>query len=263
MGERASYEHGTFSWVELATVDQDRAKWFYAELFGWEYEDNPVGDGIVYSMAKLEGRYVGAINPQQQQELDMGVPPHWNSYVTVDDVDAVAGRVADLGGNMLAPPFDVMEVGRMAVLMDPVGAVVSLWQAKTHIGAGVVNVPGAFCWNELATRDTQTAQDFYSALFGWSFEPSQEPGPPYWMIRSRERWNGGLRLMGEEMPPGVPSHWLVYFAVDSVQAAAERAVGMGATILLPRTDIGERGAIAALDDPQGAGFALFEGQLEP
>jgi predicted enzyme related to lactoylglutathione lyase len=264
MGERTSYEHGAFSWVELATTDQDAAKSFYAELFGWEYDDNPVADGVVYSMAKLEGRYVGAINPQQAQERAMGVPPNWKSYITVDDVDAVSARVSELGGNLLAPPFDVMDVGRMSVLMDPTGAVVSLWQAKSHIGAGVVNVPGAFCWNELGTRDPKAAEDFYSALLGWTFEPSQEAvGPPYWMIRNGERWNAGMRLMGEETPAGVPSHWLVYFAVDSVKGAAERAAALEAQILVPRMDVGERGAFAALTDPQGAAFALFEGRLDP
>src|SRR3954449_11188216 len=101
MGERTSYTHGTFSWVENATSDQDGAKAFYATLFGWDYDDSPVGDGIYYSMAKLNGTYVSAIAPQQQDERAMGVPPHWNSYITVDDVDAVSARVEPLGG---APP---------------------------------------------------------------------------------------------------------------------------------------------------------------
>jgi uncharacterized protein len=261
MAERTSYPHGAFSWVELATTEQDAAKSFYSQLFGWDYEDSPVGDGIVYSMATLQGNYVGALSPQRDEERAQGIPPHWNSYVTVDDVDAVAGRVGDLGGQLYAPPFDVMDVGRMAVLADPTGAVLSLWQAGRHIGAGLVNVPGAFCWNELATRDPQAAQDFYSALLGWEIEPSESSGPPYWMIKNAGRWNGGMRQIGDELRPEVPAHWLVYFAVESVADTVERASAAGAQVMLPRMEI-ERGAIAALDDPQDAGFALYEGQLE-
>src|SRR3954453_1799173 len=98
MGERTSYTHGTFSWVENATTDQDGAKSFYSGLFGWDYEDNPVGDGIVYSIAKLGGRSPAAVSPQMQDEISQGIPPHWNNYVTVDDVDAVSARVEELGG---------------------------------------------------------------------------------------------------------------------------------------------------------------------
>src|SRR5690349_3850278 len=115
MAKRTSYPHGTFSWVENATSDQAGAKSFYASLLGWDYDDSPVGDGFVYSMAKLGDDYVGAVSPQMQDEREQGIPPHWNNYVTVDDVDATSGRVAELGGELLAA-FDVMDAGRMAVL---------------------------------------------------------------------------------------------------------------------------------------------------
>src|SRR3954469_13699672 len=219
MGERTSHTHGTFSWVDLGTTDQDAAKSFYSGLFGWDYDDNPAGEGVVYSMAKLGDKHVAAISPQMQQEREMGVPPHWNNYVTVDDIDAVAGRVGELGGQLSMPPFDVMEAGRMAVVMDPTGAVVMLWQAGQHPGATLVNAPGAFCWNELATRDPGSAEAFYSALLGWEFSRSEEGdpnGPPYWMIKNDEGWNGGMLGMGDAFPAEIPPHWGVYFAVDSV-----------------------------------------------
>ena len=263
MAERTSFEHGTFSWVELATTDQDSAKAFYSGLFGWDYDDSPVGDGVVYSMAKLGGRHAAAVAPQQQQELEMGIPPHWNSYVTVDDVDEVAGRVDEAGGNLLMPPFDVMDVGRMCAVADPSGAVFFLWQARSHIGAGVVNAPGAFCWNELATRDPKTAEDFYSALLGWEFEGSQESaGPPYWMIKNGGTYNGGMRLLGDETPAEVPPHWLVYFATDDLEGLTERVGAQGGQVLVPPTSVGERGSFSALADPQGAVFALFAGRLD-
>jgi hypothetical protein len=263
MGERSSYTNGTFSWVENATTDQDGAKSFYATLFGWDYDDRPVGEGIVYTMAQIAGKDVAAISPQMQDERDQGIPPHWNSYITVEAVDAVSAKVAELGGHVLAPPFDVMEVGRMSAFMDPTGAVAFLWQAKTQIGADLVNVPGALCWNELATRDPDAAERFYSQLFGWEFERAGTPeGPPYWMIKNDGRSNGGMRLIGDELPPGVPAHWLVYFAVADVEASADKAVQAGGQLMLPKTTAGDFGSFAVVTDVAGAAFALFEGHLD-
>jgi predicted enzyme related to lactoylglutathione lyase len=262
MGERTSYTHGTFSWVENATTDQDGAKSFYSKLFGWDYEDSPVGDGIYYSMAKIGPAYVAAISPQQRDEQAIGVPPHWNSYITVDDVDAVCARVQELGGTLLAPPFDVMEVGRMAVLSDPTGAVACLWQAKQHIGAGLVNAPGAFSWNELATRDPDVAQEFWSVLLGWEFERIDAASIDYWTIRNAGHTNGGMRRIGAESPPDVPPHWLVYFAVDSIDATAETATGAGGAIILAKTPAGGDNKFAVLSDPAGAVFGLVEAELD-
>jgi predicted enzyme related to lactoylglutathione lyase len=262
MGERTSYKHGTFSWVENATSGQDDAKRFYSALFGWAYDDSPVGDGVVYSMAELGDRYVAAIAPQQPDERAMGVPPHWNSYITVDDVDAVSARVEQLGGTLHAPPFDVMDVGRMAALSDPTGAVVYLWQAKRHIGAGLVNAPGAFCWNELGTRDPDVAQGFWSGLLGWEFERIDAAPVDMWSIRNAGSGNGSIRRMGDETPPDVPPHWLVYFAVESIDAAIETAAGAGGATILPKTPAGGANTFAVLSDPRGATFGLFEGFLD-
>jgi uncharacterized protein len=259
MGERTSYAHGTFSWVENATTDQDGAKRFYGALFGWDYEDSPVGDGIYYSMARVGDHYVAAIAPQQPDEQAMGVPPHWNSYITVDDVDVVSARVEKLGGTLHAPPFDVMEVGRMSALSDPTGAVAYLWQPKQHIGAGLVNVPGAFCWNELGTRDPDVSRRFWSALLGWRFEKIEAAPIDIWTIRVAERPNGSIRRMGDETPRDVPPHWLVYFAVESIDAAAEKA----AATIVPKTKAGGDNTFAVFSDPAGATFGVFEGQLDP
>jgi uncharacterized protein len=261
MGERTSYPHGTFSWVENATTDQDGAKAFYTNLFGWDYDDSPVGDGIVYTMAKLSGKYVAAIAPQMQDERDMGVPPHWNNYITVDDVDAVSARVAELGGTLHAPPFDVMDVGRMSAISDATGAVVYFWQARAHIGAGLVNVPGAFTWNELATRDPDGAERFWTELLGWRFEQIS-PEPAYWVIYNGERSNGGMRVIGHELPPDVPAHWIPYFGVDSVDETGAKASEAGGQILLPKTQVWETSGFGVLSDPAGTAFCVFEGHFD-
>lgn len=262
MGERSSHTHGTFSWVENATTDIDGAKSFYARLFGWDYDDRPVGDGIYYSMARLAGQFVAAIAPQQDNERTMGVPPHWNSYITVDDVDSVAARVEGLGGILHVPPFDVFDAGRMAAISDPTGAVVYFWQPKGHIGAGLVNAPGAFCWNELATRDPDAARRFWSELLGWDFEKVDAAPMDMWTILNGDRQNGSVRVMGDEMPAEVPAHWLVYFAVDSIDDAAEAAGDAGGQSLVPKTPAGGNNSFAVIRDPAGASLGLFEGYLD-
>jgi hypothetical protein len=262
MGERTAYRHGTFSWVENATTDQEGTKGFYSSVFGWDYDDSPVGNGIYYSMAKLRGHYVAAIAPQQQDERAMGVPPHWNSYITVDDVDSVSARVQELGGTLHAGPFDVMDVGRMSALSDPTGAVAYLWQPKGHIGAGLVNEPGAFCWNELGTRDPAVSAQFWSDLLGWEFERIEAAPIDIWTIGNGGQDNGSMRRMGDETPPDVPPHLLVYFAVDSIEAAAETISGAGGQVIVPKMSAGPGNSFAVFGDSAGATFGLFEGHLD-
>src|SRR3954452_3792331 len=161
MANRTSYPPGTFSWAELVTSDADAAKSFYTAAFGWEYRDNPVGEGMVYSTALLGGQPVAALYRGDQ-------PPHWNCYVTVESADDAAARAAALGASTLAEPFDVLDVGRMAVIADPAGAALCLWEPRGHIGAAVVNAPGALTWNDLITPDVEAAARFYGDLFGWT-----------------------------------------------------------------------------------------------
>ena len=151
MGDRTSHDAGTISWSDLATTDQDAAKEFYAGLFGWEYDEQPIDDDTTYSMGKLGDRIAAAISPQQSSESEQGIPPHWNVYVTVDDVDETTGKVDEAGGSVLAGPFDVFNAGKMSVIADPTGAVLCLWQAGDSIGAEVVNEPGALAWADTAT----------------------------------------------------------------------------------------------------------------
>jgi uncharacterized protein len=258
MGERTQYTPGTFCWTDLTTTDQDAAKQFYSGLFGWEIEDIPVGEGVVYSMARVGGKDVGAISPQPQMMRDAGAPPTWNSYVSVENADAVAERVKELGGNVLAPPFDVMQSGRMAVLQDPHGAVFEVWQPNQHFGAALVNAPGALCWNELGSPDLDASKAFYGDLFGWGANPFEGSPDPYLVITNGERGNGGIRALNQ---PGPPPHWLVYFAVDDLDTALARVEELGGSKHAGPMDIGVA-KIGVVADPQGAMLALYDGELE-
>jgi predicted enzyme related to lactoylglutathione lyase len=257
MGERTSHKPGTISWTDLATTDQTAAKEFYSALFGWEYDDQPAGEGVTYSMAKLGGRSAAAISPQQADETAQGIPPHWNVYVTVEDVDASTAKVGEAGGRVLAGPFDVFDAGRMTVLADPLGAVLCLWQAGTSIGAEIVNEPGSLTWADTATTDAEAAQAFYTALFGWRFDQMSEE-PPYWVIWNGERTNGGMTLP----PPEVPANWFPYFAVEDVEAAMQAAQAAGGQPFVGPVDVPNGGRFALIQDPQGATFAVFAGDFD-
>ncbi len=259
MGERTQYAPGTFSWTDLTTTDQDAAKAFYGNLFGWEADDRPVGDGIVYSMMQLGGKDVAAISPQPKMLRDAGAPPTWNSYVTVESADASADRAKELGATVMAPPFDVMDAGRMSVIQDPQGAFFAIWEPRESIGAGLVNAPGALSWNELASPDLDASRSFYSALFGWTIEPFEGSPEPYLSIKNGDANNGGIRPAA---PAGTPPHWLVYFATEDIDTGLAKVEELGGAKLAGPMDI-QIAKIGVVHDPQGAVFALYAGELEP
>ena len=255
MPERTSYTQGTPNWVDLQTSDQDAAKAFYAGLFGWSYDDQPMPQGPVYSMALLGGHPVAAIAPQPPEMAAAGVPPMWNTYIAVDSVDEAAGKVEAAGGKVAMAPFDIMDAGRMAFVMDPAGAPVALWQAGQHIGATLVNEPGTLTWNELITADPG-AFKFYSDVLGLSTSTMDmgAGGGEYTMFEV------GGQPVGGSMPPqapGVPNHWHVYFAVDDADATAAKAAELGGTVIMPPFDT-PVGRIAVLGDPQGAVFSVIK-----
>ncbi|HME67030.1 MAG TPA: VOC family protein, partial [Streptosporangiaceae bacterium] len=165
MPVRTSYTQGTPNWVDLQTPDQDAAKAFYSGLFGWTYDDQPMPEGQVYSMAMLGEHTVSAIAPQPPEMVAAGAPPMWNTYLAVDSADDAAARAEAAGGTIAMAPFDVTDAGRMAFVLDPSGAPVALWQAGKHIGATLVNEPGTINWNELITTDP-AAVAFYQTVVG-------------------------------------------------------------------------------------------------
>lgn len=260
VGTRMKYAPGTFSWTDLSTPDQDAGKRFYGELFGWEADDQRVDDDVVYSMMKVGADAVAGISPQPEPQRAAGAPPMWNSYITVESADDALARAEQLGATVHAAAFDVFDVGRMGVVQDPLGAFFLVWEPRSHIGASLVNAPGAMSWNELATPDLETAERFYGELFGWGFEALPDSEVPYRVIKNSEgHTNGGISSMG---PPGAPSNWLVYFGAADADVALARAGELGGSTVLEPTDIGPAGRIAVARDPQGAVFALYAGRFE-
>jgi len=258
MGSQMKHPAGNFCWFELGTSDQNAAKEFYIGLFGWRFNDSPLPPemGGVYTTLMKVDKDVGAmyqLSPQHQ-----GAPPHWMLYVAVDSADETAAKVAELGGEALFPPFDVMEHGRMAIFKDPTGATLSIWESKAHFGADLVGAPGSACWGELATTDVKRAGAFYSSLFGWSMKESTD-AMPYTEFSNQGQPIGGMMPTQGPQYQSIPPHWMVYFAVDDCDAAAEKAKELGGELCVPPTDIPKVGRFAVVQDPQGAVFSIFKG----
>jgi predicted enzyme related to lactoylglutathione lyase len=254
-----SHAPGTFSWPELATTDQKAGVAFYRALFGWDVNDSPIGPTEVYSTLQMRGKPVGAAYTMRPEERQAGAPPHWNSYVTVANVDEASKKAASLGAKVLAPPFDVMEHGRMAVLQDPTGAVFQVWQPNKHIGAMILNEPGALCWTELTTSDTAAAEKFYTQLFGWGVKHGA-PGAPMEYTEFSVNGQPGIGMMAKpaDMPAHIPSYWMPYFQVANADESAAKIKSLGGSVMVGPQDIPSTGRFAIGSDPQGAVFAVFQ-----
>ncbi len=255
MGGRTEYRPGTFCWTDLATTDVGGATTFYTELFGWRTTALPGAAAGDYTLLLVGSALVAALYPAGES-----MHPAWLSYVSVVDADATTARAVALGGSVLRKAADVATSGRMALLADPTGAVFAAWQARDHVGAALVNDPGALVLNQLNTDDPETAQRFYGELFGWRVEHTGTDEQAYWGFYNGKVLNGGMM----PLPPGTPAppHWLVYFTVADLSDAATRTSALGGRVLVaPMTAGGGRILVAA--DPQGAVFALFEGRVDP
>jgi hypothetical protein len=253
------FPHGTFSWADLVSTDQAKARDFYVALMGWDTEDSPMGPGQVYTFFKKDGHNVAAVGPMQPEMQQSGMPSFWGNYITVDDVDALVPKVAEAGGKVVAGPFDVFDNGSMMTVQDPGGGTVMFWQAKGSIGAGLVNDQGAMVWNELATREMQKAQDFYGAVLGWTFSKLDDPDMDYYLIHNNGRMNGGIMAMDANWGE-MPSHWMTYFNVKDVDAVAEKAVALGGR-LGTQVSNSSAGRFVVISDPTGGTFTAIEASI--
>ncbi|MGC1105761.1 MAG: VOC family protein [Candidatus Acidiferrales bacterium] len=248
---------GSFCWIDLATTDQNAAKKFYGELFGWTAKDNPMGPNDTYTIFHVDGRQVSAGYTLQGHQRERGIPPHWGLYVATENADASAKRAAELGAKVLAPPFDVSDAGRMASFQDPTGAAFSVWEPKKNVGSRIVGVDGTLCAADLLTADQDAASAFYEKLFGWRIgKEDEDAAHRYYHIFNGEEFIGGI-------PPasftgGGPAHWQIYLQVANCEATTAKAKQLGARIYMPAMKIENVGWMCVMADPQGAAFAIFQ-----
>ena len=239
---------GTPCWVDLGTPDPPAAQAFYTAVLGWTYGG---GDGEPggYTMCRAGGRDAAGLGPQQEP----ADPPRWTTYFAADDVDAVAARVTDAGGTVLAAPMDVGPAGRMAIAADPQGNPFGLWQAGSTTGVQVHDEPGALAWNEAAVDDPAAARDFYREVFDHTWEEIPEAGG-YCVFATDDHPLGGL----SGITPGLPRGWSTCFSVASCDDAV-RAVEAGGGKMLMGAEDSPFGRFAVVTDPWGASFSVMSG----
>jgi predicted enzyme related to lactoylglutathione lyase len=252
---------GNFCWFELATTDQTAGTAFYRELFSWEQLDESMGPMGTYTHFKIDGKDVAAACTLQADQLSQGVPPHWMLYIKVASADAAAAKITAGGGTLVVPPFDLQELGRMAVVSDPGGAMFCIWEAKSHAGVGLTHVMHTVGWADLSTPDVAGAMKFYGDVFGWTFGGSADGAPigpnDYAHIINGDEMIGGMPPAATRHPD-IPPNWMIYFEVADCAATVAKARDLGAIVQLDTMAIGENGSIAVLADPQGAVFALHQ-----
>ena len=249
-------KQGEFATIDLAAKDFEGQSAFYEQLFGWTHEDVPTGSGPYRMFSKEGGAVAGAFTISPDMEA-AGVPSMWNTYIAADDVDAVAAKAVELGGQIIMPVADAEGYGRFVGLADPTGGAFFLWHSAKPDASAIYSQPGALAWNDLSTRDPEKAVTFFKELFGWDIQ-SMEGGPmPYWMISVDGSGQAGIMPMPEMMPAEVPANWLVYFGADDVHATAERAVSLGGSVVVGPMD--SAGTVwAVVQDPAGATFGLLQ-----
>jgi len=250
MSDTSAIKPGGFNWLELHTSDVAAAKSFYGALFGWEFNDVPLGPDSIYTIFHMGGRSTAAA---YESGPGQGIPPHWLLYVTVANADASAAKVSALGGTIVMPPMDVMDQVRIAVFQDPTGAHIALSQPINHTGLGVKEEPGSFAWADLFSTDSEKAAKFYAELFGWT---TYVEGSPYIHFKNGEEFIAGS--MPGSLPEGVPSHWMPYIAVADADASLAKAVSLGAKTLFGPMDLEGVGRFASIMDPQGAAISIYQ-----
>lgn len=242
---------GSFVWCELMTSDTAAAESFYKKVVGWKSE--PFGPGGSYTVLNnSEGTGVGGIMAIPAEAK--GMPPNWMIYVGAPDVDAMAMRVAQLGGRVHKQPSDIPNVGRFAVVADPYGAVFNIFAPK---GPDVDRSKGTgrFSWFELYTPNPEGAWTFYEALFGWEKTSAMDMGEMgvYQMFGR----GGGIPSGGiMKPPPGAPPAWMPYALVKDAKASAAAATANGGKIVNGPMEVPGGDWIAVGVDPQGATFAV-------
>jgi uncharacterized protein len=249
-------DSGHFCWYDMNTNDVDSAKAFYGAVAGW----STVPHNEDYTMLAHTGGPFGGLSKLAEQAKSMGAPPHLLAWVTVDDVDIKAAWVEQTGGQVLTPPHDMPNIGRMAVIADPQGAVIGLFRSAHPEPAKIPEEHplGAVGWHELATSDHAAALEWYGQLFGWKLrmEMDMGEGKMYRMFGFKEMpWAyGGMFDKPPEMPT---STWMYYIKVVDIDAAIATARELGGTLMNGPMEVPGGDRVAQLVDNQGCAFALL------
>ncbi|MBI2521677.1 MAG: VOC family protein [Bdellovibrio sp.] len=252
MTEITKYEPGTFCWEDLYISDVVKAKSFYQSLFGWKVESMRIGAEPTYSYFSVKGKEVCGFFEINRQEKTI---PHWQTYVSVSNVDESVQIAKVAGGTIIEAPKEISNVGRTAVIQDPTGGILTLWEPGSKIGALVSDLPGTAGWRELNTSNIDVAGKFYSTLFSWDLKPDKFGDMAYVTFKLGTKSVGGM--LGH-LKEGASTNWLTYWNVKNCDKSLKKADSLGARILRPTTAVKGVGQFAVLSDPFGAVFAILQ-----
>ncbi|MCU1428754.1 MAG: Glyoxalase/bleomycin resistance protein/dioxygenase [Actinomycetia bacterium] len=255
MPKRDAAPLGAPCWVDLFTSDPAKIKTFYGQLFGWTAEEAGEEYGGYINFHKDGVAVAGCMRNDGQS----GTPDVWSVYLATDDAKATVDAAEANGGQVVVPAMDVMELGTMAVVLDPGQAAIGIWQPGLHKGFGILGETGAPSWFELHTRDYDAAVVFYRTVFKWDTHAvSDAPEFRYTTLGEGDGQLAGIMDASAFLPDGVPAHWSIYFGVDDTDAALARIVELGGSIVQPAEDT-PYGRLATAADPTGALFKLVAG----
>ncbi|MGP4003576.1 VOC family protein [Streptomyces sp. 8N706] len=255
----AAFAEGVPCWVDAMLSDVEAGKRFYGELFGWSFQEGDTAYGS-YVSARHDGKVVAALTPKPDGRL----PTVWNLYLAAPDLAATLAKIREAGGQVIMEPREVDGFGTMAMAVDPGGAVFGLWQGGTHAGFQKHGRPGSYAWAELYTRDKKSVDPFYTAVFGYGRQDlDTENGTDFamWTPAGKpvdlENAVAGRGVIDGSFPAELPSHFLVYFAVQDCDRAVATATRLGGRVVLDAQDT-PYGRFAVLIDSQGASFAVID-----
>jgi predicted enzyme related to lactoylglutathione lyase len=245
---------GNPCWIDLMTTNVEAARAFYGELFSWEAGEASNEFGGYFMFTRDDVAIAGAM----PMELGGPIPDTWSTYLAVPDAAAAVSRAEAAGATVAAPVVQIADLGSMAVLIDPVGAAIGLWQPIQFQGFGVIDEPRAPRWFELHARDYDRAVAFYREAFSWDTrEMNHLADVRYTTANNGEQSFAGLMDATGQLPEGSPSYWLVYFGVDSVDASLDIIRAHGGSVLSPAMDT-PFGRLAGVADPTGAMFTILQ-----
>lgn len=241
---------GQFVWRENVTTDVAKAAAFYKGLFGWRLEEVPMGD-FMYTLVYAGEKQVAGLMPMPKEAK--GVPSHWMSYVSVDDVDKTVVAATEAGGKVIMPAQDIPNIGRFALLQDPTGAMFTAWKSKSPEAGDAQPKRHEFCWEQLSSPDVAKATAFYEKVLGWTSKSFGEGGGVV-------TYNAGEAMVASAMPapPGVPPHWLTFVFVGKLADANQKVGELGGKVLMAEIPVPGMGAFSVIQDPAGATIGLFE-----
>jgi uncharacterized protein len=245
---------GTPCWVDVSADDIGAARLFYEQLFGWQIPEGPAEFGG-YSTCLKEGKAVAGLSPKMMPDQ----PSTWTMYLATERIDSVFDEIGKNGGQVVAAPMDVAELGRMGIAVDPGGAMFGVWQAGSHTGVNLANEPGALIWEENMSRNFEGNKQFYTMVFGYTYTDMSAEGFKYavFSVDGSQGEDSSVGGIGEQAGDDTsPPAWSIYFATDDADEAVNEVVRLGGNVIRPAWDT-PYGRMAIVSDPEGARFAVM------